>query len=95
MGYSGAGGKLIHEKNQNQIIPWHWSFKVIFIGFVYVHKFQCVPDLRLLQGVKSSIMKTRWTGAASPLHSPYLSSPPSCLLETLQQRLFNYIDDNA
>ncbi len=27
MGYSGAGGKLIHEKNQLQKISWHCPFK--------------------------------------------------------------------
>ncbi len=27
MGYSGAGGQLIHEKNQKQKIPWHCLFK--------------------------------------------------------------------
>ncbi len=26
MGYSGAGGKLIHEKNQKQKISWHCLF---------------------------------------------------------------------
>ncbi len=28
MGYSGAGGKLIHKKNQKQKISWHCPFKV-------------------------------------------------------------------
>ncbi len=27
MGYSGAGGKLIHEKHQKQKISWHCPFK--------------------------------------------------------------------
>ncbi len=27
MEYSGAGGKLIHEKNQEQKISWHCPFK--------------------------------------------------------------------
>ncbi len=27
MEYSGAGGKLIHEKNQKQKISWHYPFK--------------------------------------------------------------------
>ncbi len=27
MGYSGAGGKLIHEKNQKQKISWHCPFQ--------------------------------------------------------------------
>ncbi len=30
MGYSGAGGKLIQEKNQKQKISWHCPFKQIF-----------------------------------------------------------------
>ncbi len=29
MGYFGAGGKLIHEKNQKQKIAWHCPFKAI------------------------------------------------------------------
>ncbi len=29
MEYSGAGGKLIHEKNQKQKISWHCPFKYI------------------------------------------------------------------
>ncbi len=29
MGYSGAGGKLIDEKNQKQKISWHCPFKEI------------------------------------------------------------------
>ncbi len=28
--YSGAGGKLIHEKNQKQKISWHYLFKAEF-----------------------------------------------------------------
>ncbi len=27
MQYSGAGGKLIHQKNQKQKISWHCPFK--------------------------------------------------------------------
>ncbi len=29
IGYSGAGGKLIHEKNQEQKISWHCPFKLL------------------------------------------------------------------
>ncbi len=29
MGYSGAGGKLMHEKNQKQKLSWHCPFKGI------------------------------------------------------------------
>ncbi len=32
MEYSGAGGKLIHEKNQKQKISWHCPFKPFQIG---------------------------------------------------------------
>ncbi len=36
--YSGAGGKLIHEKNQKQKISWHCPFKdditVLFVSFM-------------------------------------------------------------
>jgi hypothetical protein len=28
MEYSGAGGELIHEKNQKQKISWHCPFKL-------------------------------------------------------------------
>ncbi len=31
MEYSGAGGKLIHEKNQKQKISWHCPFKRILL----------------------------------------------------------------
>ncbi len=36
MEYSGAGGKLIHEKNQKQKISWHCPFKMACImhGFI-------------------------------------------------------------
>ncbi len=30
MEYSGAGGKLIHKKNQKQKISWHCPFNVVF-----------------------------------------------------------------
>ena len=33
MEYSGAGGKLIHEKNQKQKISWHCPFKGIVQPF--------------------------------------------------------------
>ncbi len=37
MGYSGAGGKLIHEKNQKQKISWHCPFKAFIQVFsIYV-----------------------------------------------------------
>jgi hypothetical protein len=32
MGYSGAGGKLIHEKNQKSKISWHCPNKARPIG---------------------------------------------------------------
>ena len=33
MEYSGAGGKLIHEKNQKQKISWHCPFKFFVFNF--------------------------------------------------------------
>ncbi len=38
MGYSGAGGKLIHEKNQKQKISWHCPFKVNLKANVYIYE---------------------------------------------------------
>ncbi len=32
MQYFGAGGKLIHEKNQKQIISWHCPFKHLIMN---------------------------------------------------------------
>ncbi len=32
MGYSGAGGKLIHKKNQKQKISWHCPFKAALLA---------------------------------------------------------------
>ncbi len=34
MGYSGAGGKLTHEKNQKQKISWHCPLKAYL--FLYI-----------------------------------------------------------
>jgi hypothetical protein len=31
IGYSGAGGKLIHEKNQKQQISWHCPFNIMAV----------------------------------------------------------------
>ncbi len=31
LGYSRAGGKLIHEKNQKQYISWHCPFNCLFL----------------------------------------------------------------
>jgi hypothetical protein len=35
MDYSGAGRKLIHEKNQKQKISWHCPFKQLELTVVY------------------------------------------------------------
>jgi hypothetical protein len=37
MEYSGAGGKLIHEKNQKQKISWHCPFKVNLKAKMYIY----------------------------------------------------------
>ncbi len=47
MGYSGAGGKLIHEKNQKQKISWHCPFKgitptIIIQGLELFSKYQMI-----------------------------------------------------
>ncbi len=37
MEYSGAGGKLNHEKNQKQKISWHCPFNAAkYGGFIYI-----------------------------------------------------------
>ncbi len=51
--YSGAGGKLIHEKNQKQKISWHCPFKMLMqlylhtLSYVWVHNnsfgYYCLP----------------------------------------------------
>ena len=43
MGYSGVGGKLIHEKNQEQKISWHCPFKydetvILLLGIAFMRK---------------------------------------------------------
>ncbi len=38
MEYSGAGWKLIHEKNQKQKISWHSPFKVGTQSFILASK---------------------------------------------------------
>ena len=35
MEYLGAGGKLIHEKNQKQKISWHCPFKMALCIVLY------------------------------------------------------------
>ncbi len=54
MEYSGAGGKLIHEKNQKQKISWHCPFKT-FVQLrprIWPHVFVLVLHhaCRLLKG---------------------------------------------
>ncbi len=43
MQYSGAGGKLIHQKNQKQKISWHCPFKEVLLQKV---RKQTLPSLR-------------------------------------------------
>ncbi len=42
MGYSGAGGKLIHKKNQKQQISWHCPFKEAFPFQRHLAGFYCI-----------------------------------------------------
>jgi hypothetical protein len=37
MEYSGAGGKLIHEKNQKKKISWHCPFKLSAVPLNYIN----------------------------------------------------------
>ncbi len=49
LGYSGAGGKLIDEKNQKQKISWHCPFNKIYkyvlttFWIYFVHIWICIP----------------------------------------------------
>ncbi len=57
MGYSGAGGKLIHENNQKQKISWHCPIKELspllhFIRFLNLRR--CTINERL------TLMKILW-----------------------------------
>ncbi len=45
MGYSGAGGKLIHKKNQKQKISWHCPFKMKFSQ-------QYIADMHAIRGYR-------------------------------------------
>jgi len=42
MGYSGAGGKLIREKNQKQKISWHCPFNQLIV----IHNYTILTILR-------------------------------------------------
>ncbi len=51
MGHSGAGGILIHKKNQKQKISWHCPFKhslgiyLIFFVLLYISRYvNCFTD---------------------------------------------------
>ncbi len=51
MGYSGAGGKLIHKINQKQKISWHcpfkWTFAPMDKGTILVY---CCPSVQHVTG---------------------------------------------
>ncbi len=61
MEYSGAGGKLIHEKNQKQKISWHCPFKCKVITndlLIYVSHFRISSYI-----MKSFLMGGHCTGS--------------------------------
>jgi hypothetical protein len=53
MGYSGAGGKLNHEKNQKQKISWHCPFKLQYIICVFSTILTCRPEKKETERVVS------------------------------------------
>ncbi len=57
MQYSGAGGKLIHQKNQKQKILWHCPFK----GFLEI---KCFPSGSALCRQRQGILSSHWTTEA-------------------------------
>ncbi len=72
MGYSGAGGKLIQEKNQKQKISWHCPFNQQFgrslycwnlIGQVFPHFYHHPRDTHLFlnEKVKAKRKEVIWT----------------------------------
>ncbi len=65
MWYSGAGGKLIHEKNRKQKISWHCPFKRLHYILLHVLQFTAVI-------VMTVIVFTRLTNQKHiPLHGQF------------------------
>ncbi len=62
MGYSRAGGKLIHEKNLKSKILWHCPFKAIFssLWLLVAKLWKCLKRLRLLDFNYKWIVKLLW-----------------------------------
>ncbi len=76
MGYSGAGGKLIHEKNQKQKISWHGPFNgtvpwecLSFVWFFFSSKKTSVSSVL---EVAFSAFQTLWELAETRRHNNYL-----------------------
>ncbi len=66
MGYSVAGGKLIHEKNQKQKISWHYPFKP-------VNRFHKICEItRQKIPVYSSYKKSAKTSTSQDVHAASL-----------------------
>ena len=66
MGHSGAGGKLIHKKNQKQKISWHCPFKVMAI--------LCGAAKNSLRGTGAPFQKVRALPKGAPPFSPIRQS---------------------
>ncbi len=60
--YSGAGGKLIHEKNQKQKISWHCPFKVQLEYLQYMSDLT-ISDYSLICNLKETFtyLNQSWT----------------------------------
>ncbi len=54
MVYSGAWGKLIHEKNQKQKISWHFPFKAWFFCILPKKINACIPKIQQLDFLNPS-----------------------------------------
>ncbi len=58
MGYSEAGGKLFHEKNQKQKISWHCPFK-----FNFFWEKDCKPVVQSLPFIQRN-WKAIWSAVS-------------------------------
>ncbi len=83
MVYSGAWGKLIHEKNQKQKISWHCPFKgwLVFalVSMYLLQKASCSPNKTLLKAKNSTVDGTSsllWRRPRS--NHPNNSTPRGC-----------------
>ncbi len=100
MEYSGAGGKLIHEKNQKQKISWHCPFKCCWMrlsSLSLISTFSAFTDFWWTQQRTSSSqllvhpllhILCRWFPRLSPFFSSTCSSFTSAGIASGLRRLF-------